>query len=131
MEILYPVSRVFALTTAAAAVPLSYGRHFLLCNSNQSVAIEVNDSVYLLSSGSLTGCRRFLVGGASVLVLFYSFSETLEPGRLRRLWSFRHQSTDAGALYSPAIMIVMECRTWHHHGDTATHKNSSLEDYIT
>lgn len=75
MEILFPVSRVFALTTAAAAAvaALSNGRRFLLCNSNQSVAIEVNDSVYLLSSGSLTGCRRFLVEGVGALVWFYSF----------------------------------------------------------
>lgn len=72
MEILFPVSRVFALTTAAA-VALSNGRRFLLCNSNQSVAFEVNDSVYLLSSGSLTGCRRFVVEGGGELVLFYSF----------------------------------------------------------
>lgn len=65
MKILFPVSTVFALTTAAAAaaVTLSNGRRFLLCKSNQRAAIEVNDCVYLLSSASRTGCWMFPSGG--------------------------------------------------------------------
>lgn len=48
MEILFPVSRVFALTTAAAVAALRNGRHFLLDNSNQSVTIEVNDCLFVV-----------------------------------------------------------------------------------
>lgn len=68
MEILFPVSGVFALTTASAAVALSNGRCFLLCNSNQRVAIEVNGCLFVV----IRITYRMSVEGGGQLVRFNS-----------------------------------------------------------
>lgn len=105
MEILFPVSRVFALTTAAAAA-LSNGRRFLLCNSNRSVSIEVNDSVYLFVI-RITYRMSMFPSGGRWRVSFIPFSKHLNQETLL-VWGSEHRR---GCSLQPRNYDDMECRT--------------------